>query len=183
MQLLLLILQLSLSSKRFVVLSSVVGTVSMVAEPCANGFGEYDMDACNFCAEHGKNTLVCCDAIYHHSLGHDDDVASTNYCNAIGEFCYVGAGQCYPGLTCVKESDLWLPHGTCQLKADDPNADAAAAALVPSSSSTGTTTMQGVSSFVFVAGAAAMIAMMVVRHRGLLHRHQYSAVEATRIDV
>lgn len=44
---------MNLSSPLVVVLSSVMGTVWIAAEPCANGYGKYDMVACNSCAETG----------------------------------------------------------------------------------------------------------------------------------
>ena len=160
--------------------------MSVAAEPCASddgNFGKYDRVACDFCAEHGKKHGQCCDSIYRNSDGRDDDgffstESPDKDCNDINDGCTGGEAECYPGLTCGYGQ-------TCQLQTNNPNAHAAAA-LVPSSSSTAsTTTLQGVSSLVFVAGAAAMIAMMVVRHRGLLHRHQYNAVDATatRMDV
>ena len=175
---------MKLSFQLFFVLS-LMGTAMIAAEPCATKYGEYDMVACNFCAESGKGHGVCCDSIYRHSLGrNDDDIFGQDnpYESCVdlpgGRFpadCNVGQADCYPGLFCNAAK-------TCQLKENDPNAHAAASLVT--SSSTGTT-MTSVSSFVLIAVGATMIAMKVVRHRVLLHRHQYSEVEATatRIDV
>ena len=143
-----------------VVLSSVVGTVSIAAEPCANGYGAYDMVACNLCAESGENkdgfSGVCCNSIYRHSLGrNDDDIADANdldLCRDINkDGCLVYQGQdqgdCYPGLFC---NDYWEGLSACQLKEDDPDAclGGGCAALVTRSSLTGTTTKVSGHSFV-----------------------------------
>ena len=98
---------MKLSSQLFVVLSSVVGTVVLIAaEPCANGYGVNDMVACNACAEHGKSSKnkSCCNAIYHHSLGRDDDDWLDDHeliydCVKLGDVCNVGDEQFYPGLS------------------------------------------------------------------------------------
>ena len=174
--------------------TTVVGTVSVAAEPCANGFGAYDMVACNECAENGKNQGYCCNAIYRHSLGrNDDDFSDGNevaFCCDVNQDCKVGVDDCFPGLICVDDPNSVGANPKCQLNANDPNAHAAASSLVTSSSSTGNTT--GGPSFVLVVvgllGAAMMALTVVVQrhHRGLLRRHQYSAVDATtatRIDV
>ena len=186
---------MQISSKLFVLLSSVVGTVLIAAEPCARsggGYGVYDMVACNECAKNGKGKGECCDWLYRHSFGRDDDdfIGNTE-CYNPGDECTAGDAKCLPGLTCIGNNSKNYFTGilteTCVLNTDDPNAHPDAhpytgpvpGSLVPNSSSTGITTLQGVSSFVFVAGAAAMIAMKVVRHRGLLRRHQYSEVDVT----
>ena len=192
---------MKLSSKLFVVLSSVMCTVSIAAEPC-DVYGKYDMVACNSCAEHGVTygnvyASVCCNAIYRHSLGRDDDdIADANdldLCidrNKEGCIVYQGednSGNCYPGLFCNAAK-------TCQLKEDDPDAclGGGCASLTRLSLTMGTSTKGG-SSFVWVVvgllGAAMLMAMTTVvlqrRHRGLLRRHQYSEVDATAtcIDV
>ena len=191
---------MNLSSPLFFVLSSVVGTVLIAAEPCEIGegygnYGKFDMVACNYCAKNGKAHGECCNAIYSHSFGRDDDdffngEDPSNKCNDLKSPCKVGAGECYPGLTCVAAE-------TCQLKVDDPNAHPASFTPIPilmmmPSSSTGHT--NGGHSFVLVVVGllgAAMIAMTVVlqrRHRGLLRRNHYSEVHnttttTTRIDV
>ena len=116
------------------------------------------------------------------------------YCYDLGHSCTVGNDECYPGLTCAGNNDKNYFTGelteTCVLNADADKYTSGIGALVvtSSSSTTGTTTTTRVSAVVFVAGAAAvLIAMMkVVRHRVLLHRHQYSEVveaTATPIDV
>ena len=153
------------------------------------------MVACNACAEHGKSSKnkSCCNAIYHHSLGRDDDDWLDDHeliydCVKLGDVCNVGDEQCYPGLTC----DASYLSASCQLIVDDPNVHAAAA--LGTSSSPGTNTTKGGPSFVLIVvgllGAAMMIAMTVAlqrRHRGLLRRRQYSEVidttATTRIDV
>ena len=70
------------SFQRFFLVATitVVGTVSVAAEPCFRSndgwkYGQYDMTACNECAEHGNShpNKSCCNALYHHSLGRDDD--------------------------------------------------------------------------------------------------------------
>ena len=195
---------MKLSFQLFFFLSFVVSTAMIAAEPCAgaDGWGIYDMTACNLCATSGKGKGQCCDAIYRHSLGRNDDTYldfnTLNFeCIDLNGECTAGDATCYPGLTCVgnnaKNYFTGILTETCVLNTDDPNAhaaakpdpnaQAAATALVTSSSSTTGTTTTSVSSFVLVAGAAAMLAMKVVRHR--LHRHQYSEVKATatRIDV
>ena len=152
------------------------------------------MTACNFCAEHGNGHGQCCDAIYHNSLGRStsifDSMFDNSDCYLLGLGCTVGQSECYPGLTCAGNNDKNYFTGeldeTCVLNkdADKYTSGVFSGSLVTSSSSTGTTTTS-VSSVVLVAGAAVMIAMKVVRHRVLLRRHQYSAVDATatRIDV
>ena len=192
---------MKLSSPLFIVLSSVSGTVLIAAEPCdisrpaipgsqlLYGFGTYDMTACNACAENGNGQTghsVCCNAIYRHSFGRDDDdfvdhdeSLSPPNCVGIGGTCTVSNGACIPGLTCVS--------GKCQLQTDNPEAHAAATALVTNSSSTDTITKGGPSFVLVVVGllGAAMMMLKVVkrRHRGLLRRNQYREVDATRIDV
>ena len=189
---------MKLSSPIFFVFSSVVGTVSIAAEPC-DVYGKYDMVACNACAEHGVTygnvyASVCCNAIYRHSLGRDDDdIADANdldLCidrNKEGCIVYQGednSGNCYPGLFCNAAK-------TCQLKEDDPDAClGGGCSSLTRSSLTGTITQGSGSSFVWVVVGllgAAMMALTVVqrRHRGLLRRNQYSEVDATatRIDV
>jgi len=185
---------MKLSSQLFVVLSTmVVGTVWIAAEPCnpegndnANGgYGKYDKPACDFCAHSGKGTGDCCDAIYRHSLGRDDDDddygESLYDCSDLNDNCRVGKIWCYPGLVCA--------DSTCTLPTDNPNAHAASS-LVTSSSSTGSTITEGGGpSFVLVVVGllgAAMTMLYHSRHRGFLRRHQYNAVDAataTRMDV
>ena len=183
-----------LSSVLFFVLSSVVCTISIVAEPClpkgsdnANGgFAKYDQPACDFCAHSGKGRGQCCDAIYKHSSGRDTnddlfhgDVDSVSNCVDIaGEECAVGEGWCYPGLVCVKGSGD--NGGDCKLPTDNPEAHAASS-LLTLRSSTSNATKSG-HSFVLVVVSligAAMMALKVVqrRHRGLLHRNQYNEVD------
>ena len=122
---------MKLSSPLFFVFSTVVGTALIAAEPCLpgdnnsqgfanNGYGAYDMTACNYCAKSGKGHGECCDSIYRHSSGRDDDdfFQTENDgvdCADVNDGCIVGEGQCYPGLTCGAAK-------TCQLKTDDPNA-------------------------------------------------------------
>ena len=94
----------------FLIATTVVGTVSVAAEPCApNGgnYGQYDMTACNECAEHGKKHGQCCGAIYRNSLGRSDDDGDdspTDGCVDLGDSCDVGSGACTPGLTCTRPS-------------------------------------------------------------------------------
>ena len=167
----------------------------IAAEPCLpktndntnGGFAKYDQPACDACAYSGKNKAVaahvCCVAIYRHSEGRDDDDYLGDdepTCTDIDELCTVGWGQCLPGLICVQvEPGKHL----CQLNANDPNAHAAAS-LVTSSSTANT-----LDPFVVVVMGllgAAMTMLYHSRHRGLLRRHQYSAVDAatvTRMDV
>ena len=233
---------MQLSSKIFVMLSLVVGSVLIAAEPCANAYEYYDMTACNFCAENENGQSVaaeiaaataieaattataatttaaakaaavtattavakaaaaaqstatysiCCNAIYCHSLGRDDDdFADGNdlgLCSPLQKKCGPGANNCYPGLICVRDNIHYRGMGTCQLPTDNLEAHAAAS-LVTSSSSTSNTTTGGPSFVLVVVGLldAAIIAMTVVlqrRHRGLLRRHQYNAVDATPIAV
>ena len=167
----------------------VVGPISIVAstEPCLNGYGKYDMPACDFCAHSGKNKGVCCNNIYGNSLGRYDDTyngvdifddkVNVPDCLDIGSTCEVGAGACYPGLVCA--------GSTCTLPTDNPEAHAASS-LVTSSSST-STILTGDHSFVLVVVGllgAAMTTLYNSRHRGLfLRRHQYNEVDATRIEV
>jgi hypothetical protein len=190
---------MKLSSPFFFVLSSVVGTVLIAAEPCANGYGKYDMTACNSCAENGNGQTghsVCCNAIYRHSLGRDDDdfasdANNLNGCSPVNKVCGPGDEEwCYPGLICVATTtseDCYNCWGTCQVPTDNPEAHAAAS-LVTSSSSTSNSTTGGPSFVLVVVGllGAAIIVMTVVlqrRHRGLLRRHQYNEVDATPIAV
>ena len=201
---------MKLSFKLFIVISTVAGTVSILGqpppEPCSlgnvleqssqgfanNGYGKYDMTACNICAESGKGHGTCCDSIYRHSLGRDDDdyFQNENFgvdCYDINEVCVVGQADCYPGLFCNAEA-----KNTCQLKEDDPNACIGGGCASLMRSSTGTMTKGGPSFVLVVVGllGVAMMALQVAlqrRHRGagLLRRHHYSEVEATatRIDV
>jgi hypothetical protein len=106
----------------FLVATTVVGTVSVAAEPCASNdgnYGKYDMEKCNFCAEHGTTFGQCCDAIYRHSDGRDDDWLKEDVkddCIDVYEIskegCDVGEGQCYPGLMCVRNCYLGGMEGT-----------------------------------------------------------------------
>ena len=157
---------MQISSKLFVLLSSVVGTVLIAAEPCANAYGYYDMTACNSCAENGNGQSVaaeiaaatataaattaaakaaaakatataaaataaaaqsntyssCCNAIYRHSLGRDDDdFAGGNdlgQCTPLQQKCGTGAKSCYPGLICAIDNIPYRGMGTCQLPTD-----------------------------------------------------------------
>ena len=202
---------MNLSFKLFFVLSTVLSTVSVAfkTEPCLpspdhgnddspvdddqvganNGYGKYDMPACDFCAHSGKGHGQCCNAIFTHSCGRDDDwpvnqqPGSNEGCNDLNAGCKVGQGDCYPGLICVSKK--------CNLPTDNPEAHAATSALVTSSSKG--TIVKGGPSFVLVVVGLLGVAMMALqvalqrRHRGagLLRRHHYSEVEATatRIDV
>ena len=170
------------SFRFFVVLFTtvVVGPVSVAAEPCANGWGEYDMTRCNFCAEQGKGHGECCEGLYKGSFGRDDDDDWQKYgCFGLNEGCKVGGGDCYPGLLCYAEANetCQKPSDPCANGCDGPNGTAS---LVTRSSSslTSTTTMVVVG----LLGAALLALQVVVqrRHRGgLLRRHQYSEVDAT----
>ena len=185
---------MNISSKIFFVLFSVVDPGLIAAEPCANGYGAYDMTACNACAEHGKGKGQCCDAIYRNSLGRDDDDGDDSPtdswlgfgggCVGLDYPCDPGDGACAPGLICEYGG---VPKPICQVKEDDPNAHVGAVASLLTSSSTGNTTKGGHSFVLVVVGllGAAMMVLKVVkgRHRGLLRRHQYSDVDATPIDV
>lgn len=69
----------------FLVVTTVVGTISVAAEPCnpndGNGGEEnYDMTKCNWCAEHGNGQGQCCDSIYHNSLGRDTSIFTSTSC-------------------------------------------------------------------------------------------------------
>ena len=166
----------------------------IAAEPCDpndGNYGKYDPTACNECAKNGKGRGQCCDAIYRHSLGRDDDdilPSGVDWdCRGLNYICDVGKAQCIPGLYCANNSASTKLIG-CQLIPNDPNAHAASSLLT--SSSTGTTTNGGHSFVLIVVGllGTAMITMKVVlprRHRVLLHRHQYSEVDttATHIEV
>ena len=178
--------KMKLFSNLFFVISTVVGTISVAAEPCDGKYGKYDMPACDECAENGKGRGQCCNAIYHNSLGRDDDeafqVGDDFECGVLNQICDKGKGSCLPGLFGDNVNAIG-----CQLKTNDPNAHMPSS-LLTSSSSTGTTT-NGRHSFVLVVVGLLVAAMMVLkmivqhRHRGLLRRHQYSEVDATRIDV
>ena len=190
---------MKLFSQLVVVLSSVVGTVWVAAEPCANGdansakgdgnLGQYDMVACNLCAESGKGQGSCCNAIYSHSLGRDDDdwqgKEAIDNCSDLNGVCSESPkGQCYPGLFCNAAKK-------CQLQEDNPDACLGGGCASLTRSSLTSTTTKGGPSFVVVVvgllGAAMLMAMTVVlqrRHRGLFfRRHHYSAVDATPSQV
>ena len=166
----------------------VVNTVWIAAEPClpegndnANGgYAKYDQPACDGCA-HSGNDLggECCDSIYRNSCGRDDD-NDAPICIDIDDECTVGWGQCLPGLICAQ---VRPGKHLCQLSANDPNAHAAASLVT--SFFTGTNTNGGYSFVLVVVGllGAAMTTLYNSRHRGLLRRHQYSEVDATRMDV
>ena len=75
---------MQISSQLFLVLFTVVDTVSIFGEPCLPGgngqhpgdklgYGKYDMPACDACADNGENKGQCCDAIYRNSSGRDAD--------------------------------------------------------------------------------------------------------------
>ena len=145
------------------------------------------MVACNACAESGKGKGQCCDSLYRHSLGrNDDDVINDNNgpyesCIGIRGKCTPGDADCMPGLTCVgnnvRNYYTGTLKGTCQLNTDDPNAHAASSLVT--SSLTGNTTKSGHSFVLVVVGllGAAMIAMKVVlqrQRRVFLRRHQYN---------
>ena len=142
---------MKLSSVLFFVLSSVVCTISIAAEPClpegndnANGgYGKYDQPACDACADSGKNKGLCCDAIYRHSSGRDDDddlfhgdEYSLHNCVDLGgglalTRCDMGEEWCYPGLVCVDSN--------CKLQTDNPEAHAASSLLTLRTSTSNTT--------------------------------------------
>ena len=183
---------MKLSSPLFFVLSTVVSTVLIAAEPCLpkgndntnGGYAKYDQPACDFCAHSGKGNGECCNAIYTHSCGRDDDDFAdgndVDLCTDVNSGCIVGAGNCYPGLICVDNPNTdCVINPSCQLPTDNPEAHAAAS-LVTWSSLTGNATKGSHSVVLVVIGllVAAMIATKVVqhRHRVLLHRNQYSEV-------
>ena len=105
----------------------------IIPEPCLNKdiWGRYDFAACDACADHGKNKGDCCDAIYRHSFGRNDDSVDdddhyhpdTNIwdCGDTGDHCMVGfnfepKGDCLPGLICVLADPYHGDMGQCQLK-------------------------------------------------------------------
>ena len=150
---------------------------------------------CNSCAENGNGKTghsLCCNALYRHSKGRDDDdggdANSLGYCTDVNGGCSVAEGVCYPGLTCVDTTcvDDPIAYAAAVAAAVAAAADAAEAALV-TRSSTGTITKGGPSFVLVVVGllGAAMMTMTIVQHRrrGLLHRHHYSEVDATPIAV
>lgn len=114
-----------LSFQPFFVFSSVVSTVLIAAEPCLTGYGKYDPTACNECAKNGRGHRTCCDAIYRHSLGRDnDDILPSGVdwdCRGLNYICDVGKAQCIPGLYCANNSASTKLIG-CQLIPNDPNA-------------------------------------------------------------
>ena len=183
---------MKLSSPFFFVLSTVVSTVLIAAEPCLpktndntnGGYAIYDQPACDACAHSGKQTGACYNAIYTHSCGRDDDDwgdgNDLDLCVDVNHGCLPSQGSCYPGLFC--DGPDGSTSSTCTLLTDNPEAHAASS-LLTSSSSTGTTTKSGPSFVLVVVGllGAAMMALKVVqlRYRGLLRRHHYSDVDAT----
>ena len=82
---------MKLSFQLLSVLSLVVSTVLIAAEPCDPNDGN----------GHG----TCCDAIYRHSLGRDDDdilpSGVWSDCGVLNQICVKGEGLCIPGLFCV----------------------------------------------------------------------------------
>jgi hypothetical protein len=50
--------KMKLFSNLFFVISTVVGTISVAAEPCDGKYGKYDMPACDECAENGPSAVV-----------------------------------------------------------------------------------------------------------------------------
>ena len=198
------------SFQRFVLIATtVMGTVSVAAEPCANGYGAYDMTACNACAKNGKGDGQCCDALYRGSLGRDDDDGDDSPtdggCVDLGDLCDVGHGACTPGLTCTRPCleevilNEYQSHPkqmsrsyTCEKQpypaCVDPIDDYGASLLRDSSSSTRNDEGGDPSFVVVVVGllGAAMMARKVVksRHDGVaLRRRQYSEVDPTSIQV
>lgn len=182
----------------FLIAITVVGTVSVAAKPCApNGgnYGQYDMTACNECAEHGKKHGQCCGAIYRNSLGRSDDDGDdspTDGCVDLGDSCDVGSGACTPGLTCTRPSseEYILNANVNRLYTCEKQSYPAGASLLRDSSSSSTRNDEGGDpSFVVVAVGllgAAMMARKVVksRHEGVaLRRRQYSEVDPTSIQV
>ena len=180
----------------FLVATTVMGTVSVAAEPCANGYGAYDMTTCNECAKNGKGKGQCCNAIYRNSLGRDDDFLKEDVsddCALLGKYCDVGQDGCVPGLTCT--------HGckgfgmSCETHPNPPcpswdggGFDIAIQSLPPidfGDHATRNADDGGGPSFVVVVvgllGAALMVRKVVTsRHRDVaLRRHQYSEVDAT----
>ena len=57
----------------FFVIFTVVGTVSVLGEPCSEGQGSTNMKACLLCATNGKGKGQCCNDIYYNSNDRDDD--------------------------------------------------------------------------------------------------------------
>ena len=57
----------------FFVIFTVVGTVSVLGEPCLDGQGSTNMKACLLCATNGKGKGQCCNDIYYNSNDRDDD--------------------------------------------------------------------------------------------------------------
>ena len=173
----------------FLVATTVVGTISVAAEPCLSNdgnWGQYDLNACNACATGGKGKGQCCDAIYRHSDGRDDDWLKEDVsddCTLYSKDCDIGSAQCAPGLVCKKHytyggEDTWCDIGPT---ASLPPGTAAVSLLHGSSTSNDNGSGHAVVFVVVGLLGAAMMAVKVAtsRHGVALRRNQYSEVYAT----
>jgi hypothetical protein len=98
-----------------IVFITTVGPGSVLGEPCAKNdgyYGQYDMEACLTCEINGNNMKLgnCCNAIYHHAKGRDDDntwnddINVGDQCILLGDTCDKtdnhNGSVCAPGLVC-----------------------------------------------------------------------------------
>eukprot|EP00751_Fragilariopsis_kerguelensis_P012871 CAMPEP_0170771420 /NCGR_PEP_ID=MMETSP0733-20121128/8043_1 /TAXON_ID=186038 /ORGANISM="Fragilariopsis kerguelensis, Strain L26-C5" /LENGTH=170 /DNA_ID=CAMNT_0011113165 /DNA_START=56 /DNA_END=565 /DNA_ORIENTATION=- len=156
----------------FMIFSTVVGTVSVAAEPCLTGVvGKYDLAACTKCATGGKGNGQCCDSIYKHSNGRDDDDVfddkpNDGECILYGNSCDVNEGQCAPGLVCTKHYTYGGESTWCDI---GPGASLPAGTMVQQLlNESSTSNDNGGHAVVFVMVGllgAAMIAVKVVTSR------------------
>jgi hypothetical protein len=94
---------------------TTVGPGSVLGEPCAKNdgyYGQYDMEACLTCEINGNNMKLgnCCNAIYHHAKGRDDDntwddqINVGDQCLLLGDTCENSNDSvCAPGLVCKQD--------------------------------------------------------------------------------
>ena len=171
----------------FLVATTVVGTISVAAEPCSGILGKYDPAACDACATGGKGKGQCCEDIYYNSNGRSDDwfrdSPDDGGCTLYSKDCDIGKAQCAPGLVCQTHYNYGGENTYCDTGPNASLPPGTAAVSLLNGSSTSNDNGSGHAVVFAMVGllGAAMIAVKVVtsRHGVALRRNQYSEVYAT----
>ena len=176
----------------FFVIFTVVGTASVLGEPCLDGQGSTNMKACLLCATNGKGKGQCCNDIYYNSNDRDDDFLrgdkpSEGGCIGYGATCDIGSGACNPGLICTHHYTYGGDSITCDYPPGTPGS--ATTSLLRDSSYSSEFHHDGhqetpkqslvnipVMMLVSLLGAA-MIALKGVKNVIIIRRDQYSEVD------
>ena len=178
----------------FFVIFTVVGTVSVLGEPCSEGQGSTNMKACLLCATNGKGKGQCCNDIYYNSNDRDDDFLrgdkpSDGGCIGYGVTCDIGSGACNPGLICTHHYTYGGDHITCDYPPGTPGAttsllrDSSYSEVHDGHQETPKRSLVKIPVMMLGLLGAAMIALKGVKNV-IIRRDQYSEVDnATHIHV